>query len=79
MTASIFKGNLEYWHLPHMWSFKTLENDKYIPKKISNDKIKLKYTSQNDLGKLITTIEWEPAEGKYLICVLKICCVFKKK
>lgn len=61
-----------------MWSFKTLENDKYMPKKISNDTIKLKYTPQNDLGKLITTIEWEPVEGKYFICVSKICYVFKK-
>lgn len=62
-----------------MWSFKTLENDKYMPKKISNDTIKLKYTPQNDLSKLITTIEWEPAEGKYLIFNSKIYCVLKRK
>ncbi|XP_055325419.1 tyrosine-protein kinase receptor torso-like isoform X2 [Sitodiplosis mosellana] len=66
VTASIFNGNLEYRHLTHMWSFKTLETDKYVPMKISNDSIKLKYAPDNDLGKLITTIEWEPAED--MVC-----------
>lgn len=62
--ASIFKGNLQYRHLSHIWSFKTLETDNYMPMKISNATIKLNYNDrQDDLGKLITTIEWSPAEG----------------
>lgn len=61
--ASIFNGNLQYRHLSRMWSFKTLETDKYMPKKIANTTIKVEYP-KNDLGKLTTTIKWEPAEGK---------------
>lgn len=39
----------------------------YVPKKISNDSIKLKYAPQIVLGQLTTTIEWQPAEGKKIL------------
>lgn len=67
MTASIFNGNLQHRHLLHIWSFKTLETDMYVPEKISNDSIKLKYAPQNVLGQLTTTIEWQPAEGEKVL------------
>lgn len=51
-----------------MRSFETLQNDKYVPKQISNDTIELSYIPDDyDIGKLITTIKWKPAEGEHSI------------
>lgn len=52
-----------------MKSFKTLVNDTYKPKTISNNSIKLRY-GPNESNKLHTMIDWEPAEGKPSFAIL---------
>lgn len=65
VTATIFTANFEYHHLSHVKSFKTIESDNYILEMISNKAIKLSYGAGDNSSALITTIEWEPTEGKH--------------
>lgn len=46
-----------------METFKTLENEKYVPNTISNETVQLNF-QPNDLGTLYATINWEPADGE---------------
>lgn len=66
MTASIFTGNYEYRHLSPMKSFKTIENDDYVPQMISNDTIKISYGPSENASAFMTTIQWQPAAGEHI-------------
>lgn len=62
LTAGIFDNKFEYRQLMHTESFKTLENESYVPDVISNTTIDLNYISGNKFT-LQTLINWMPAEG----------------
>lgn len=64
VTASIFSGDFEYRHFTHMESFETLDNENYIPNPVLNDTIKLVYSLLNGSETLLTTIKWDPTDGK---------------
>lgn len=59
MRASIFYGNFEYRHLTDVAIFKTLDDEYYVPEKLSNETIKLNYHLEND--ELTSIITWQPA------------------
>lgn len=64
MNATIFTGNLEYWHLKPTKSFKTLETEYYRPQTILNDTIQVEYMPQNDSKAVIAKIKWKPTTGE---------------
>lgn len=68
VTVTIFDyGNDEYittYDLQNVKPFETLKNEHYKPQKINDDTISVEYdNSTNDSIKIVTTIQWNPAEG----------------
>lgn len=67
LTAGIFDNKFEYRQLMHTESFKTLEDENYVPDVISNTSIHVNYDSIGKNFSLLTFINWIPEGG----CTLK--------
>lgn len=67
MIASIFSGNFEYRQLTLVKSFRTLENEFFVPKSISNDTIKMNYVLKNSSEMLSVKLNWDQTDGRYII------------
>lgn len=67
VTARIFSGNFEYRQLTLTKSLRTLENEFFVPKLISNDTIELNYVLKNSSKMLSAKLKWDQIDGRYLI------------